>query len=89
MFCVAKEIRINVRTTAQIKRELEIAARLKGIKPSSLVNWAVVQAIREEKERDPQAFRQSNVEPSKDHKVRHVRNLGELTDETKKKAGKR
>lgn len=52
-----KETRINVRTNPQTKRELEIAAQLKGLTVSSLVNYAVTQVIREEKERDPAAFR--------------------------------
>lgn len=56
MLYMPKEMRINVRTTPQIKRELEIAARLRGITPSALVNSVVVKAIREEKEREPQAF---------------------------------
>ncbi len=53
---MSAEIRINVRTTAEVKRELEITARLRGIKVSSLVNLLVVRAIREEKEREPGAF---------------------------------
>lgn len=56
MFLVVKEVRINVRTTPQIKRNLEIAARLKGLTVSALVNSAVVKVIREEKEREPEAF---------------------------------
>jgi hypothetical protein len=56
MCLVPKEVRINVRTSEQIKRDLEITAELRGITVSSLVNSLVVKAIREEKEREPQAF---------------------------------
>lgn len=56
MFFVSKEIRINVRTTEQIKQELEITARLRGLTVSSLINSLAVSAIREEKEREPRAF---------------------------------
>jgi post-segregation antitoxin (ccd killing protein) len=56
MCLMTKEVRINVRTTEQIKRDLEITARLRGITVSALVNSQVVKAIREEKEREPQAF---------------------------------
>jgi hypothetical protein len=56
----APEYRINVRTTEQIKRDLEIAARLRGLTVAALVNSLVVAAIREEKEREPRAFKTSN-----------------------------
>lgn len=56
MCLMSKEIRINVRTTEQIKNDLEVTARLRGLTVSSLVNALVVKAIREEKEREPQAF---------------------------------
>lgn len=61
MIAMAKEIRINVRTTEQIKADLEITARLKGLTVSALVNSLVVKAIREEKEREPQAFVQKET----------------------------
>ena len=51
-----KESRINVRTTEEIKRELEITAKLRGLRPSSLVNLLVAKAIREEKLLSPEAF---------------------------------
>lgn len=53
---VSKEIRINVRTREDIKRDIEITARLRGIKVSSLVNQLLMQAIREEKQKEPLAF---------------------------------
>ncbi len=56
MFVMVKEIRINVRTTEQIKRDLEITAELKGLTVSALVNSLAVKTIREEKDREPKAF---------------------------------
>ena len=56
MFDGMQEIRINVRTTAQIKRDLEITAELRGLTVSALVNSLVVKAIREEKLAEPSAF---------------------------------
>jgi hypothetical protein len=56
---MAKEVRINVRTTERIKRELEIAAELRGMNVSSLVNSLAVRAIREEKAIAPEAFNKS------------------------------
>lgn len=56
MFVVSKETRINVRTTQEIKDDLEIVSRLRGIKVSSIVNGAMREIIRQEKEREPQAF---------------------------------
>jgi hypothetical protein len=53
----APEYRINVRTTEQIKRDLEITARLRGLTVAALVNSLIVNAIREEKEREPRAFK--------------------------------
>lgn len=53
----APEYRINVRTTEQIKRDLEVVARLRGMKVSALINSLAMEAIREEKERDPKAFK--------------------------------
>jgi hypothetical protein len=57
MNLVVAEIRINVRTTADIKRDIEIAARLRGMTVSSLINSLAVKAIREEKNLEPEAFK--------------------------------
>lgn len=51
-----KEIRINVRTTNEIKRDLKTTARLRGLNESALVNLLVVRAIREEKTVSPEEF---------------------------------
>ena len=55
------EIRINVRTTPEIKRDLEIAAKLRGMSVSSLINSLAVKAIREEKQVEPQAFKSQRI----------------------------
>lgn len=60
-YFVSKEIRINVRTTEDIKRDIEITARLRGLTVSSLINSLAVKAIREEKAVEPQAFEQTNT----------------------------
>lgn len=57
---VMSEIRINVRTTEEIKRDLEITARLRGLTVSALINSLAVKAIREEKQIEPLAFKQEN-----------------------------
>jgi hypothetical protein len=62
MCLMSKEVRINVRTTEQIKIDLEITARLRGLTVSALVNSLVVKAIREEKEREPRAFEHEKPE---------------------------
>lgn len=51
-----REIRINVRTSAEIKQDIEIVARLRGLNVSSLINYLAVKAIREEKELSPHSF---------------------------------
>lgn len=56
MLHLMREIRINVRTTEAIKRDLEIVAELRGITVSSLVNQMARVAIREERDREPSAF---------------------------------
>lgn len=51
-----KEIRINVRANQQTVDDLRITARLRGMTVSSLVNWLVIKAIREEKAVAPESF---------------------------------
>jgi len=66
------EIRLNVRTTTEIKRDIAIAARLRGMTVSSLINSLAVKAIREEKNLEPEAFeRVRNV----NEKTRAAKNL--------------
>lgn len=54
-----KEVRINARASEQTVHDLKIAARLRGLTVSSLVNLLVVKTIREEKAIAPEAFGQS------------------------------
>lgn len=56
MLELMKETRINVRTTDDVKRDLEITARIHGRTVSNLVNWVVRQAIQEAKTTHPQEF---------------------------------
>ncbi len=58
---VVKEVRINVRTSDEIKRDLEITATLRGMSVSALVNSLVVKAIREEKTLEPHAFKTQRI----------------------------
>lgn len=46
---------IQIRATDQIKAELQIAADLRGLTMSSMIHSLITQAIREEKEREPDA----------------------------------
>lgn len=55
----SEEIRINVRTTAETKRDSMITAKLRGLTLSSLVNLLLVRANREEKALEPEAFKQT------------------------------
>lgn len=91
MYAVAssKERMVNVRLEPDVHEDFKIACALRGASMSSLLHQYIYRVIREEKALSPQEFGRSDVQPATDHKVRHVRNLGELTDETKKKAGKR
>lgn len=61
MFYGVAEIRINVRTTAEIKRDIEITAKLRGMTVSSLINSLAVKAIREEKNVEPEAFKMQRI----------------------------
>lgn len=69
-----KEVRINVRTTEETVEDLKIAARLRGLSVSSLVNTLVVKAIREERELVPDAFIQRTA------RLRPMQGSGEKTD---------
>lgn len=91
MLQMASEIRINVRTTPDIKRDIEIAARLRGLTVSSLVNSLAVKAIREEKDREPKAFETAEASKSKLRPQQRIAiepggKAGEQIDNKKKKA---
>lgn len=52
----AKVKMINVRLTPEVHDAFKIACELRGVSMSSFLHQTVVKAIREEKEREPQAF---------------------------------
>lgn len=66
---MSSEIRINVRTTAQIKHELEITAKSRGMTVSSLINSLAVKVIREEKLVEPEVFEQAKREQNVYEKI--------------------
>lgn len=84
---------INVRLKPSVHDEFKIACELRGASMSSLMHQFIVRTIREEKDREPQAFRRNEIEATKGQRVAHVQNGGELSNETaqrmKKKAGRK
>jgi hypothetical protein len=52
----SKEININLRVRKDVREEFKIVADLRGASMSSLIHQFMVQCIREEKERTPEAF---------------------------------
>lgn len=48
--------RIHLRIQTNIKKELKVAAHLKGLKLSTYVHHLIVEAIGEAKKRHPEAF---------------------------------
>ena len=55
-----KEVLINIRLKPETREEFRIAAELRGASMSGLLHQFIVKTIREEKERDPEAF--ENIE---------------------------
>jgi hypothetical protein len=51
-----KEVLVNVRLRPETREEFRIAAGLRGATMSSLLHQFIVRTIREEKEREPNAF---------------------------------
>lgn len=51
-----KEVLINIRLKPDTREEFRIAAELRGATMSGLLHQFIVRTIREEKERDPEAF---------------------------------
>lgn len=71
---------INVRLVPRVHDDFKIACDLKGVSMSSLMHQFVVKTIREEKERDPQAFiRQTEGEK---HTFLYREPIGSTVDES-------
>jgi hypothetical protein len=51
-----KEVLINIRLKPETREEFRISAELRGATMSGLLHQFIVRTIREEKERDPEAF---------------------------------
>lgn len=56
---MAKEVMINVRLAEAVREEFKIAAELRGASMAGLLHQFIVKTIREEKEREPQAFKKN------------------------------
>lgn len=84
-----KEVNLNVRIRSDVRDDFKIVAELRGISVSGLLHQYMVKLIREEKERDPEAFKRevSNIKliPG-DVKMSPVDmiELGELKKQNKK-----
>jgi antitoxin component of RelBE/YafQ-DinJ toxin-antitoxin module len=52
---------VQFRIREDIKEELQIVAEMRGLTMSALIHSLIVKTIREEKEREPQAFRHKDV----------------------------
>jgi antitoxin component of RelBE/YafQ-DinJ toxin-antitoxin module len=52
----SKEININLRVRKDVREDFKIVADLRGASMSSLIHQFMVECIREEKERSPEAF---------------------------------
>lgn len=57
----AKATHLQIRIREDIKEDLRITSELKGLSVSGLVHSLIVKAVREEKEKEPQAFQ--NIKP--------------------------
>ena len=56
-----KEVLINIRLKPETREEFRISAELRGATMSGLLHQFIVRTIREEKERDPEAFASMQV----------------------------
>jgi hypothetical protein len=62
---VGKDKMITLRLSEQAHKDFKIAADLRGASMSSLLHQFIVKLIREEKEREPQAFKSDEPERAK------------------------
>lgn len=76
---------VNFRVREDLKREFEITAELRGTTLSGLIHQLLVKAVREEKDREPQAFGIVKLESLK---ITKAENGGKVNEGgTKRKAG--
>lgn len=68
-----KERMLTVRLTPEVLAEYKIAARLKGSSMSNLVHMYIFQVIREQKERNPEAFKNEFERPVVRAKIRRTK----------------
>ena len=62
LFMASPKVRmINVRLTPQVHEAFKMACELRGGSMSSLLHQFVVRTIREEKEREPHAFKTQRI----------------------------
>lgn len=81
---------INVRLTPQMHEAFKIACELRGASMSSSLHQFIVRTIREEKDREPQAFRETvagkQLATSSTHKTRIQKSVVSKGD-SKRKTG--
>ena len=65
-----KEVLINIRLKPETREEFRISAELRGATMSGLLHQFIVRTIREEKERDPDAF--ANLQGASQSEENHL-----------------
>ncbi len=89
LFMGIKDTYIQFRVKDEIKEDLRIVAELRGLSVSALLHSMATRTIREEKEREPQAFRRS-ITPTVGVRQTKAKDLGEISDKPtikKRRAG--
>lgn len=74
-----KERLLTVRLTPEVHADYKIAARLKGSSMSNLVHMYIFQVIREQKERNPEAFKNEFERPVVRAKIRRTKGKSKQT----------
>lgn len=82
---------INVRLTDETHEDFKIVCELRGVSMSGALHQFIVKSIREEKEREPQAFQTTNIKPiaSSEETIREIENIGRLDDAGRKTGRKK
>lgn len=76
----SKDTYIQVRIRDDLKEDVQTTAAARGLTMSALIHSLLTQAVREEKEAYPDAFR---TRPAVD--LTHVKSIGEMTEEKPKR----